>query len=200
VADNTQLSTAVGAGDTIRDIDRGGIKTTVAQLDIGGAAAEQLVTGAIPAVGLTIQLSANPVIQAALYAAGNSVGGLLTFNNAYRGVTNPVTLQDLIVTDKSGQNAPLTILFFDSNPTNGNYADKTAVTFGTDFPKIIGKVNVQTTDYDTINAKGIAHIKNISAILVPNATTTLYAVIVTTGTPTYVSTSDITLKLKLYQD
>jgi hypothetical protein len=48
MADNTILNPGA-AGDTIRDLDRGGgIKTQVVQLDIGGAASESLVTGAIP--------------------------------------------------------------------------------------------------------------------------------------------------------
>ena len=43
MADNTTLPAGVG-GDTIRDIDKGGLKTQVTILDFGGAGAEQLVT------------------------------------------------------------------------------------------------------------------------------------------------------------
>ena len=66
MADNTQLP-AGGAGDNIRDIDRGGlgVKTQVTQLDFGGAAAnaEQLVTlvnglPVQPATGSTWAISA----------------------------------------------------------------------------------------------------------------------------------------------
>lgn len=47
MADNTVLPAGVG-GDSIRDIDRAGIKTQVAQIDVGGTLAESLVTAANP--------------------------------------------------------------------------------------------------------------------------------------------------------
>jgi hypothetical protein len=42
MANNTTLNTGTG-GDVIRDIDRAGVKTQVAQIDMGGAAAEVLL-------------------------------------------------------------------------------------------------------------------------------------------------------------
>ena len=53
MADNTTLADPSGSapGDNIRNIDRGGPKTQVVQLDIGGAAAESLVTGTMPVSG-----------------------------------------------------------------------------------------------------------------------------------------------------
>jgi hypothetical protein len=50
MSDNTTLP-AGGAGDTVRDIDKGGIKTQVVILDIGGAGAESLVSGTVPVSG-----------------------------------------------------------------------------------------------------------------------------------------------------
>lgn len=47
MADNTTLNSGTG-GDTVRDIDRAGVKTQVVQLDAGGAAAESLVSSTNP--------------------------------------------------------------------------------------------------------------------------------------------------------
>jgi hypothetical protein len=47
MADNTLLNSGSG-GDTIRDIDRGGVKTQVTQLDAGGASGESLVSANSP--------------------------------------------------------------------------------------------------------------------------------------------------------
>ena len=47
MADNTILPAGAG-GDSVRDIDKAGIKTQVMVLDLGGAGAESLLTGAMP--------------------------------------------------------------------------------------------------------------------------------------------------------
>ena len=47
MADNTSLNPGVG-GDSIRDISKGGVKTQVVTLDMGGSGAESLVAGFMP--------------------------------------------------------------------------------------------------------------------------------------------------------
>jgi hypothetical protein len=68
MSDNTTLP-AGGAGDTVRDIDKGGIKTQVVTIDVGGAGAETLLAGTVPVSGTVTatgpltdtQLRASPV-------------------------------------------------------------------------------------------------------------------------------------------
>jgi hypothetical protein len=68
MADNTVLP-AGGGGDSVRDIDKGGIKTQVVTLDVGGAGAETLLAGTVPVSGTVTatgpltdtQLRASPV-------------------------------------------------------------------------------------------------------------------------------------------
>jgi len=43
MADNTVLSANNGIGDSIRDLDRGGVKTAISLLDVGGTAGEALI-------------------------------------------------------------------------------------------------------------------------------------------------------------
>jgi len=51
MSDNTQLNAAIHpGGDIVRDIDKGGKKVQVVTLDMGGAGAEQLLSGSIPVI------------------------------------------------------------------------------------------------------------------------------------------------------
>lgn len=71
MADNTTLNAAtVAGGDVIRDITKGGAKTQVVVLDLGGAGAESLLTGTLPVSG--------PVTDAQLRATAVPVSGPLT--------------------------------------------------------------------------------------------------------------------------
>jgi hypothetical protein len=63
MSDNTVLP---GAGDTVRDIDRGAAKTQVVAVDFGGEASEQLLSPTNP---LPVTVIADPYFQ---------VGNLLT--------------------------------------------------------------------------------------------------------------------------
>lgn len=50
MADNTTLNPG-SSGDSIRDIDKGGVKTQVVTLDLGGSGAESLIAGTVPVSG-----------------------------------------------------------------------------------------------------------------------------------------------------
>lgn len=69
MADNTVLLPGAG-GDTLRDVDKGGIKSQVVLLDIGGLGAESLLTGTLPVSVTSLPLP-----------AGASTGVLQTTGN-----------------------------------------------------------------------------------------------------------------------
>lgn len=68
MADNTLLNVG-SAGDTIRDVDKAGIKTPVSLLDIGGAGAEVLVSSANP---MPVTASALPLPTGAATSAAQT--------------------------------------------------------------------------------------------------------------------------------
>lgn len=74
MADNTTLSVAVGAGDSVRDRDRAGVKTQIVGLDLTiGGASETLMNGTMPCS----QSGAWSVTLAAALPAGSAtVGGV----------------------------------------------------------------------------------------------------------------------------
>jgi hypothetical protein len=73
MADNTKLNSG-STGDSIRDIDKGGVKTQVVTLDVGGAGAESLVAGTVPVSG---SVTANAGTNLNTSALALEVGGNL---------------------------------------------------------------------------------------------------------------------------
>lgn len=73
MADNTTLSPGVG-GDTIREVDKAGIKTQVVLLDIGGIGAEALFAGAVS----VSNFPASQAVTGTFFQATQPVSGSLT--------------------------------------------------------------------------------------------------------------------------
>lgn len=130
MADNTILPVPTGAtnGDTVRDIDRSGVKTQVVQLDIGGAAAESLVTGTMPVSG-------------SITVANASLAVIGTFWQA----TQPVSLASTSITG--------TVAATQSGTWNvGSITTLPALVAGS---AVIGKVSIDQTTPGTTNLVSI---------------------------------------------
>lgn len=158
------------------------------------------------ASGFLTVVSVTPTVTAgAAYNATtkNSVGGKQTLPGAVPISGGVAILQSVLVLDKANQKAPLTILLFNGDPTGGTYTDNGQVNLSTDLAKVIRRINVTAGDYETIDNSGtdyaIAEIGAISKLVKASSGTSLYAVIITTGTPTYASTSDLTLRFGFLQ-
>lgn len=150
-------------------------------------------------------VSVTPTITATAYNATtkNSVGGKQTLAGAVLASGGIAILQSVLVLDKANQKAPLTILLFDADPTVGTYTDNGQVNLSTDISKVIRRINVTAGDYETIDNSGtdyaIAEIGPISKLVKAASGTSLYAVILTTGAPTYTSTADLTVRFGFLQ-
>lgn len=155
------------------------------------------VAGNIGGYGTYIK-DVTAVTASSIYAAGNAVGAKRTFASALRapltGVLNSVTLLD-----RSNSKAAMTLYIFDDNPTAATITDKAAFVFNADDLKVIAQVNIGAGDYVTNNSKAIAHVSGLG-IPLKGVATTLYGVLVTSGTPTFAATSDVQLGLGIFQD
>ena len=86
-----------------------------------------LVAGAVVAVnGKSAGLIQTPTITAGLYAAGQNVGGLLTFANAALFAAGGGVLKDCTIVDDASQSAELELWLFNQTFTAG--ADQAAWT------------------------------------------------------------------------
>lgn len=89
MSNNTILPVPSGStnGDTVRSLDRAGIKTQVVLLDLGGAGAESLVTGTMPVSGSITVANASLAVTGTFWQATQPVSGTVTVGNASLAVT-----------------------------------------------------------------------------------------------------------------
>lgn len=155
-----------------------------------------------------------PVLTGAgAYTAGNVVGALMTIDWGAAGIQGPIKepglsaiLQSLVVFDYDNQKAALDLLLFNAAPAVA-YADKTAFApTRADLKLLIGRVPIAAADYvsyaggnpQAMAVAQSANQANLGRVLKPNAvgSTALYALLVTTGTPTYLTTSSLQLRMQ----
>jgi hypothetical protein len=146
------------------------------------------------------------------YSAGDQVGGLNVIPNAAHDSGGVVLLQSISVIDKGKQKAALTCFFFDDLPTiasidNGAF-DLTDAQMAL---SCIGFVLIPSANYQDSSSNSIATVANCGLMLKTNAgnnavpipsgatKTSLWCVLMTTGTPTYVSTDDLRVKFGFEQ-
>lgn len=149
-------------------------------------------------------VSVTPTITSgSAYASGNQLGGLMTVSGVNAGGSSGCILQDVVVVDKAGQNAAMDVLVFDASVTVGS--DKAAVSISAaDLTNhCLGNLKVTAAMYSSAGTPSVATFNgsNMPLTVKPalgqgGNTGTLYAVLVCRGTPTYTSTSDITVKFK----
>lgn len=160
-----------------------------------GALAPVSKANSVPTVPPDDVISVTPTIDTNIYAAGDAVGGKQTLTGACRISGGIATLESLVVVDKGNQKANLTILFFDSDPSAATITNNAAFVYSTDISKLIGRINIATADYETIDSEAIGVVRNIGLKLKASGSAILYAaVVLTSGTPTYTATSDLIFK------
>lgn len=149
----------------------------------------------------TMSLAVSPVISAAAYTAGQTIGPVMQLTGMVLEGPNSGVLQSLRVTDKAKQNAAIDIIFF-SAVLGTPFADR--VTFApaaADLPKLLGHVSIASSDYSQFSANSIATRLNVGlGIVLAAASTTLFCQAVSRGTPTYASVSDLEFLFLMLQD
>lgn len=160
-----------------------------------------LIAGAATAAHIeTKVVSVTPTVDTSIYASGDVIGGLMTFSNAvgYQSTTGIVT--SATVSDKNSTASDLELWVFSSNPSASTFTDQAAFTIAdADITKVISVISLGSTSrFDAAN-NGVKYLGSISC---PVSTTskTLYAVLVSRGTPTFATSSDVTVKLAIASD
>ncbi len=148
--------------------------------------------------GRTTVVKSHPSVTASAYSAGFAVGGKQTLSNALTSTLTGV-LESLIVIDRANQKAAMDVFIFDADPTAATTTDHGAFVFSTDDLNVIARVSISPGDYVTVNSKAVASLTGLGQAL-KAGTTTLYAVAVTSGTPTYAATTDVQFVWGILQD
>lgn len=134
------------------------------------------------------------------YSAGDAVGAKRTIANAVRTSGGTGILESFTILDRANQKAPMTLFIFDADPTNATITDNAAFVFSTDDLKVIAQISISASDYVTTNSKAIAQKTGLGVSLKAASGTTLYAALVTTGTPTFAAITDVQLEYGILQD
>jgi hypothetical protein len=150
--------------------------------------------------GFTTVIKDVAAVTIGAYSAGNAVGAKRTLANAVRSSGGTGILQSITILDRANQKAAMTLFIFDADPTNATITDKVAFVFGIDDLKVIAQVSIASSDYVTTNTKALALISGLQIPLKAASGTTLYAVLVTTGTPTYAATDNVQVEFGIMQD
>jgi hypothetical protein len=129
------------------------------------------------------------------YSSGDCVGGVIELDAGEPSSKDGDLLHMLTVIDKSNQKAALVLVLFDRNPVGATTADNGAFAWGTEIDHVVGVVAVASADYVTLDSKAVATISSVGCKFRGNGNS-CYAVLVTSGTPTYAA-SALTLKFGL---
>ena len=147
----------------------------------------------------TSSIQVHPTITATTYSTGQVVGGLLTFANALRSPTLSGVVQSLSVVSKSVQTNTYNFYLFSQNPTNTSWADDSYISINpADLPYLTAVFSIPAGVSD-LGTMTISTLDNIGKAVV-GTSTSLYGVLVATGTPTYSSTSDLYINLQVLKD
>lgn len=156
--------------------------------------------------GLTHTVEVTPTVSASsAYTAEDQVGGIMTIEGACQKMNSNSSLISLIVTDKAKQSAALTVFFFDELPTVAS-SDNAAIdiTDAEMLDKCVGHVTVAASDYQSVSGSSVACLGAAGTKAPSFKSKTsggkLYAVVKTTGTPTYGATGDLSFKFTFAQD
>ena len=145
------------------------------------------------------------VTAASAYAAKNVVGGtaaaggagLLSFGNVCK-ASQTIQINSVQVTDKSDNAVGYDLQLFSSNPTASTITDKVnMVVASADLPKLLPTISLDTSDHFSFSTtNGQSSLTSLdSGGFVSTTGGTLYGALITRGSPTYSSTSDISVKI-----
>lgn len=150
----------------------------------------------------TIRVTAAQTITASsAYSPGNAVGGLITFTNASRASGSGGIIQTVVIRDKAGQAGTYNLFLFDANPTATTVTDKSAVTINTaDLAKVIAVIAPSGILLGAASTMGVITAGGLGTAFKLTSGTTMWGILVTRGTPTYASTSDVSVDVVILPD
>jgi hypothetical protein len=190
---------------TISVKDGSGNFVTVPVLPLGQTSAAGSVS-VVPAsdVGGISSVTVSPAITSIIpYVTGNQVGGLMTFSSAVNSITYSGVIDSIVIKSKSIQTSGFNLYLFKTNPASSTWTDKTTPAINaSDIPYLIGVYSFDATDDSGLgtitlyqSSSTLGNGNSPKAIVLTSSN--LYGVLVATGTPTFNSTSDISVTVNI---
>jgi hypothetical protein len=141
-----------------------------------------------------------PTISLTPYSVNDQVGGLLEITGLGDNPLASVTLQSIVVNDRTTQAATLEFFFFDRDPDETSTDNSTLSIPDASTPYKVGDATVQSAAYKVLSLNCGATLNNIGLKMPTNSSGTIFCLIRTTSTPTYSSTSDLSLRFAFFVD
>ena len=186
------VSGATSAAITSPVDGSGNVKVNVSAGTLG-------LTGSVGVTTRSAAVTLTPTVTASAYSIKNVVGGLLAFPNAF-GTAQSGVLQSVTLTFKSAQTVGFELFVFNANPSSSTFTDKSAPSLNAaDVAKLVGSPISLTLSNSDLGTGTVYGADSVGRAIV-SASTTLYAVLLTTGTPTPGSTSDVAITVHILQD
>lgn len=147
-----------------------------------------------------VRIPVTPTITAGAYAAGDALGGLLTFANAVSSAGGAGLITKVVIIDDAQQLAPVDLVLFDQTFTatadNAPFDPTDA-----DLQNSLGYIDVAATDYanfaDNAMACKASGLRMPFEFQLAAGQTSLFGQLAVRDTPTYVATDDITVILTI---
>lgn len=161
-----------------------------------------------PSVIYTTYPSAAPTTDNGVaYASGDLIGGKLTFTGSLRSNVGTGQLTSVRISDSNKQAADLELVLFSDDPSSTTFANNSAFDIAAaDRDKVVAIISLGSTARFAYSVTGIVYLGNL---LIPvraigstsgSPQSTLYGALVSRGTPTYTSTSALSIRLSIVND
>ena len=144
-----------------------------------------------------LQLTVTPTINTAAYTAGFQVGGIQVLDRPCFDQNRFTKLCSLAITDASNQKAAFNIFMFSQLPVTGGDFAALNLSNAILASSCVGVITIAATDYQTAKAgTNAVAFKTFLELFWQSidVTAKVYAVVATTGTPTYATAADLVFK------
>lgn len=140
-------------------------------------------------------VSATPTVDTNIYASGDLIGGKLTFSPAaLTSLKASGYIVSAYVTDKAAQAVDLELVVFRANPSGTTFTDQAAFDpADSDLASVAAAISLPSASTSFAWNDNSVHFAGSLALPVKGPT--LYGALVSRGTPTFASSSDVTVYL-----
>jgi hypothetical protein len=144
------------------------------------------------------QIQLTPVVQAAAYAVGAGIGGLLTFGGAVMEVAGSAMVQAATVTFASGVQPQLDLVLFSASPTGSTLTDRVVTAIATaDLAKVVCVLHLTDATLLGAAAPSVVQASGQVAPFDLSGGMAIYGVLITRTAVTLGATNDVIVSLNL---
>lgn len=140
-----------------------------------------------------------PVLDTSAYASGDLIADATAIAGTARVTGGRAILQSLTIIDSDAQGVAFSIYFMSTDTSFGTFNAAPNISDANLAAGLLGRVDVATADYTTVSGAKVASLKNIGLVVEVPATTMWFAIVNSTGTPTFTA-SGLKLVFGLLQD